>query len=191
MSVREDRLQAEYNAMKKFRSKVVSWETVGNHNPPDVYHFTYDLRSVVGFSNGKPKFHKGFKVEVKFPSDYPRGKPEVRLISKPYPYHPNIWKSGRFCLEGTQHWIPGIGVPLDWICQMVGEMIAFQEVYLDSPANGDRTLRNWVKDTRNFRSVSKVANPVDPSPIRLPDLEDAISWGDDSSALPRERIQFG
>lgn len=177
--------------MKKFRSNVVSWTTVGNHNPPEVYHITYDLRSVVGFSRGKPRFHKGFTVEVKFPPDYPRGKPDVRLISKPYSYHPNIWKDGRFCLEGTQNWIPGIGVSLDWICQMVGEIIAFQEVYLRSPANADSTLKAWVKKELKFRSHSKVSNPVDPSPIRLPDLDDAISWGGEVSSESHQRIRFG
>lgn len=191
MSVHDDRLQAEYTAMRKFRSQVVTWEKVGNMSPPDTYIFTYNLKSVVGFKNGTPKFHQGFKVRVNFPTDYPRGKPEVRLISKPYPFHPNIWEDGHFCLEGTQHWIPGIGVPLDWICQMVGEMIAFQEVYLGSPANGNGKLKNWVTSTLKFRSQSKVDNPVDPSPIRLPDLEDAISWGSEPTPPARPRIQFG
>lgn len=190
MSVREDRLRAEYNAMRKFRSNVITWQPVGNNNPPDEYHFVYNLRSIVSFSNGKPKYHKGFKVKVRFPTDYPRGKPDVWLVSKPYPYHPNIFTNGRFCLEGTQNWIPGIGVPLDWICQMVGEMIAFQEVYSRSPANGNSTLANWVEKELRFRSPSKVSNPVDPSPIRLPDLEDAISWGSEPSP-PRQRIRFG
>jgi ubiquitin-protein ligase len=195
MDVREDRLWAEYNAMKKFRSQVVTWETVGGNNPPDVYHFTYNLKSIVGFdSNGKPRFHTGFKVEVKFPRDYPRSKPDVRLVSKLWPYHPNIWaRDGRFCLEGTQHWIPGIGVSLDSICQMIGEIIAFQEVNLNSPANGDQTLRKWIRNELHFfkDAPTKVMDPVDPSPIRLPDIEDAIRWGDDEAPAPEPRIRFG
>lgn len=193
MGVREDRLWAEYNAMKKFRSEVVTWETVGNNSPPDVYHFTYTLKSIVGFSSkGKPKFHTGFKVEVRFPPDYPRGRPKVYLIGEPWPYHPNIWaRDGRFCLEGTQHWIPGIGVPLDWICLMVGEIIAFQEVYLGSPANSDPTLTDWIENTLRFEGVAKTTNPVDSSPIRLPDVEDAIRWGDDKPSTSGPRIRFG
>jgi ubiquitin-protein ligase len=192
MGVREDRLWAEYNAMKKFRSQVVTWRTIGNSKPPDVYYFTYNLKSIVGFnSNGQPKFHTGFEVGVHFPPNYPRSKPEVRLASEPWPYHPNIWaQDGRFCLEGTQHWIPGIGVPLDWICQMVGEIIAFQEVYLGSPANADTTMADWIKNNLDFKGIAKVANPVDPSPIRLPDVEDAIRWGDEA-ATSGQRIRFG
>lgn len=193
MSVREDRLRAEHNAMKKFRSRVVTWETIGNSNPPDVYHFTYNLKSIISIRNGDPQYHKGFKIEVRFPPDYPRKSPEVRLISKPWPFHPNIWvQDGRFCLEGTQHWIPGIGVPLESICQMVGEIIAFQEVNLKSPANGDSALRDWVVKNLRIENVATVTNPVDSSPIRLPDAVDAIKWGgDDSSSKPAPRIKFG
>ncbi len=191
MSVREDRLQAEYNAIHRFRSQVITWQTIGSSNPPDVYHLTYNLNSITGFYNDRPQFHRGFKVKVRFPTDYPRSAPEVRLISNPRPFHPNIWSDGRFCLEGTQKWIAGIGVPLDSICQMVGKIIAFQEVNLNSPANNDSTLRNWVVNNLRIENIATVTNPVDPSPIRLPDAADAIRWGDEPPAPPRPRIRFG
>lgn len=190
MGVREDRLKAEYKDMQRFRSQVVTWRTVGNSNPPDTYHFTYNLKSIVGFKNGRPQYHTGFEAEVRFPPGFPRRKPEVRLTSKPWPIHPNIWRDGRFCLEGTSHWIPGIGVSLNAICQMVGEIIAFQEVYLGSRANLDETLTNWVQHNLAMMSLSKVANPVDPSPIRLPDAIDAIRWGDEKPST-EPRIRFG
>jgi ubiquitin-protein ligase len=185
MGVRENRLSAEHKAMSKFRSNVMKWESVGSSNPPEVYVVTYDLKSIVGFSNGSPQYHKGFKVEIRFPTDYPRGKPEVRLISSPRPFHPNIWvRDGRFCLEGDQQWIPGIGVPLDSLCLMMGEIIAFQHVNLRSPANPDVTLINWI----NSNSAKL---PVDTTPIRLPDAEDTIQWGKAESAPPPPRIRFG
>lgn len=191
MGVREDRLRAEHSAMQKFRSNVVTWRVVGSDNPASTYHITYDLKSIVGFSgNGTPKYHKGFDVEVRFPGDYPRGKPEVRLLKKPWPVHPNIWSDGRFCLEGTQHWIPGIGVPLDALCYMIGEIIAFQEVNRKSPANGDGKLDEWILNNLEFNSATKVANPVDPSPIRSADVEDAIRWGAKSTDN-KPRIRFG
>ena len=193
MGVRESRLRSEYKAMQEFRTRVVAWQTIGNNDPPDVYHFTYKLKSIVGFKkNGTPTYHTGFKVEIRFPPNYPRSKPDVRLINKPWPVHPNIWVDGRFCLEGTQHWIPGIGVSLDSICQMVGEIIAFQEVYLGSPANNDAILKSWVQKNLKFQGIASVTNPVDPTPIRLPDVQDAIRWGSDKPAERRgPRIRFG
>lgn len=193
MGVREDRLRAENEAMKKFRSQVVRWQTVGPNQTLDRYHFDYTLKSIVGFhSNGAPQYYTGFKVEVHFKPDYPRSSPEVRLISTPWPFHPNVWRDGRFCLEGTQHWIPGIGVPLDAICLMVGEIIAFQEVNLNSPANADTILHSWIRAYLYFEngSSTKVTNPVDPAPIRLPDTEDSIRWGE-SSSPKKPRIHFG
>ncbi len=195
MSVREDRLWAEYQTIKKWRSHVVTWRTIGNSNPPYFYEFFFDLKSIIGFdSNGKPVFHKGFKVTVEFDGDYPREKPIVRfdIKAKPWPLHPNIWKSGVVCLEGTQNWIPGIGAPIDSICQMVGEIIAFQEVYIQSPANPDDQLIKWIERNLKFEEGTKnrVKNPVDPSLVRLPDLEDVIAWGDDSPRT-QGRITFG
>lgn len=180
MGVREERLLAEFEAIKRFRSKTMTWEAARG-NPPDEYRFTYALKSIVVFNNKAPVFHKGFVVEVKFPLEFPRKQPIVRLVGEPKPFHPNIWADGRFCLEGSQHWIPGIGVPLDSLCQMVGEIIAFQTFNLDSPANNDRTLRDWL--------LSNAHNlPIDNSAIRLPDIEDTIRWGREDN---NQRIRFG
>jgi ubiquitin-protein ligase len=196
MSVREDRLRAENAAMRKWRSDVVKWKSVSKTEPPDKYEITYSLKSIVGFdANKKPIYHTGFKVVVEFPPDYPRAKPEVFLSpdSKPWPWHPNIWTDGRFCLEGTQHWIPGLGAPLDSICQMIGEMLAFQEVYIKSPANGDKFLLDWVE--KNFKleegTLNRVRNPVDTSTIRLPDIEDTIRWGTEKNEKGSGKIIFG
>lgn len=195
MGVRDDRLSAEYAAMKKWRSDVVTWRATGNSNPPDKYELSYNIKSIVDFdSNNNPVYHKGFKVIVEFPSDYPRSKPEVVLSSssKPWPLHPNIWRDGRLCLEGTQHWIPGIGAPLDSICQMIGEMIAYQEVYTKSPANANSILLAWVEKNLKLEkgTANRVKNPIDTSTIRLPDIEDTIRWGDESKK-DSGKIVFG
>lgn len=199
MGVREDRLFAEYASMKKWRSDVVSWKTIGNSNPPDKYEFRYNLTSIVGFdTNSKPILHKGFTVLVEFPLNYPRIKPEINLDmkSKPWPFHPNIfWKEGVFCLEGTQHWIPGIGVSITSMCQMMGEMIAFQEVFIKNPANSNEVLLNWVE--KNLRleegTLNKIKNPIDSSVIRLPDIEDTLVWGNDekNKSSNSGKIVFG
>lgn len=192
MTVRDARLQSEYESMLRFRSDVLRWETIGTAEPPDRYRLIYNLRSIIGFNaQGGPTYHRGFTVEVRFPDDYPRGKPTVLMASTPWPVHPNIWKqNGNFCLEGNQNWIPGVGVPLDALSYMIGEIIAYQEVNLKSPANPDDVIRQWVQNNLRFEFGSKVSNPVDNSPIRLPDAEDTIRWGSEPPAEP-PRIVFG
>ncbi len=190
MTVRDARLQSEYEAMLRFRSDVLKWQTIGNADPPDRYRLTYNLRSIIGFNaQGQPTYHRGFTVEVRFPPDYPVGKPTVIVASEPRPFHPNIFGNGHFCLEGNQHWIAGVGVPLDALAYMIGEIIAFQEVNLKSPANPEYRLHYWVSNNLRFEYGSKVANPVDGTPIRLPDAADTIRWGDEPPPPPR--IVFG
>jgi len=194
MSVREDRLMAEYETMKKWRSRVVEWRAIGNSKSPDKYEVTYHVKSIIGFDNGRPLTHTGFKVIIEFSGDYPRVKPDVHLDSqRPWPIHPNIWPDGRFCLEGDQHWIPGVGVPMDAICQMIGEILSYQEVNIRSAANGNAAMIDWVKKNLVFETGSntKVKNPIDPSPIRLPDIDDSVKWGTDDQEPPQQRIVFG
>jgi ubiquitin-protein ligase len=145
MNVHQARLQAEYEAMQKFRSQVVTWETLGDSRPPDTYTFTYYVRSIVGFENDAPIYRDRHKVKVHLPPNYPRCPPAVRVVSQPYVLHPNIYPSGRVCIE--DRWKP-IGMYLDTICELVGQLIAYQKMNLSSPANSGDTLLAWVKPNR-------------------------------------------
>ena len=189
-TTRDKRLQSEYEAMLRFRSDVVMWQTFGPADPPDYYRLTYNLRSIIGFNaQGQPNYHRGFAVDVRFPANYPLDRPTVTLASEPRPLHPNIYANGHLCLDGNQHWIAGVGVPLDSLCYMIGQIIAFQEVNLGSVAHREPRLMTWVTNQLRFDYGSKVANPVDSSPIRLPDAADSIRWGDEPPEPPR--IVFG
>lgn len=197
MDVKEERLQSEYETIKKWRSDVVSWKSIGDADPPEHYEIFYNLKSIIGFDKaGEPIHHTGFKVLIKYDGDIPRVGPVIRfdIKTKPWPFHPNIWTDGVVCTEGTVNWLPGTGVPIDSICQMVGEIIAFQEVNINSPANTDEQLTTWVEKNLVFENgaETKVRNPVDNSTVRLPDSDDVITWGDeDDSSHSEKRIVFG
>lgn len=183
MGVREDRLRADYEAIRRFRSHVVRYQVISRTDPPEVYRIYYDLKSLVSLQGGVPHFKRGHEVKIEYPPDYPRARPSVRVISSPPPLHPNIWKDGRVCIE--DRWIPGIGIPLDGICELVGKIIAYQEYNLGSPANGDRQLVEWIEAHRDQL-------PLDSVQIRLPDVSDAVQWGDEEYLLPPSaRITFG
>lgn len=180
MSVREDRLKSEYQAMIKYRSKVVSWRA--NHaRKPDQYVIFYDLKSIIGIRNGKPRYDSGFEVEISFPQQFPVVGPKIYLVGNKRPLHPNIWEDGRICTEGDVNWIAGIGVPLDALCTMIGEIISFQEVNLGSVANPHSELIDWIRSNLRFITKTKVENPVDSSDVRLSNLEDAVQFADSSS----------
>lgn len=181
MSVHEARLWAEYEALQKFRSRVVTWEPIGYSKPPDVYRVTYQLRSLVGFEGSTPIFKTGHEVEIELSPDYPRCPPVVWIISRPIVLHPNIWTQGRVCIE--DRWKP-VGMYLDTICELVGKMIAYQTVNIYSPANRDPRLLDWVRANQdNPRYI-----PTDNSQIRLPAPEDTIVWGSEVEAPPWQII---
>jgi ubiquitin-protein ligase len=181
MNVHEVRLQAEYEAMQELRSQVATWEVIGSSNPPDTYRFSYHLRSIVGFEDDMPVYRDRHTVKVHLPPNYPRCPPTVRLVSKPYVLHPNIYISGRVCIE--DRWKP-VGMYLDTICELVGQLIAYQKMNLSSPANRDDTLFAWVERNRHDPDVI----PTDSARIRLPQVKDAIVWGcEEAPSEPRIR----
>ncbi|NJN66842.1 MAG: ubiquitin-conjugating enzyme E2 [Chloroflexaceae bacterium] len=182
MGVREDRLQSEYEAMQKFRSDVVTWETIGRGHPPDHYRISYHLRSFQSFdAQGNPQIvEQVWKVDIKMPPNYPWGKPEASFVGTPV-YHPNVWKIGDICIEDQYE--AGIGIPLDVLCEHIGKIIAYQEYNLGSPANDDDQLVDWI--THFGESML----PTDPRNIR----KAQISFGELSRTTepPRPKIKFG
>lgn len=182
MSVHEIRLQSELGAMQKFRSQVVTWETVGSTMPPDTYRITYHLRSIIALEDSTPIYRDRHQIEVHLPPKYPRCPPSVHIITRPYVYHPNVYKSGRVCIE--DRWKP-VGMYLDTICELVGQMIAYQKVNLGSPANPDAQLMAWVHANQDNASLI----PTDKSQIRLPEVKDTIVWGE-TAATPKSRIEW-
>jgi len=106
----------------------------------------------------------------------------VNVISQPYVLHPNIYKSGRVCIE--DRWKP-VGMYLDTICELVGQLVAYQKMNLSSPANPDTVLMAWVEANRHNPAVI----PTDSVQIRLPQVEDAIVWGREED-VPLPRIQW-
>ena len=183
MGVREQRLWADYDALKRFRSRVMHFTILSVTEPPEAYRIHYDLKSLTTLNNGRPQFKAGHDIEIRYTPEYPKQKPIVRVVSSPPPLHPNIWRDRRVCIE--DRWIPGIGIPLDNICELVGKLIAYQEYNLASPANNDPALLAWVRARE--RDL-----PLDRSQIRLADSGDAIQWGDaDDLPAPPLRITFG
>ena len=191
-SVREKRLQAELKAMRNFRSRVLTWKTQGNPNAPDTYILDYQLKSIVSMNNGNPVYDTGFQVSISFPRQYPRVKPDIKFVGK-RPIHPNVYASGNICTEGDVQWIPGVGFPLDSLCTMIGQIIAYQEVNLGNPAYGNSALFTWIKKNLNFVNDTRVSNPVDPTQIRMADLGDALTFGTSNKSVSRSkpRISFG
>lgn len=181
MSVRDTRLVAELEAMKLFGSDVMRWETIGNNLLPDRYHFHYDLASVssIDAKGNVVTERRMWTVELVMPANYPWGKPEVRFVGN-HIWHPNVWVGGDICIEDRYH--AGIGIPLDSLCEHIGQIIAYQKYNLNSPANGDQRLRMWIL-THGEQSL-----PTDTRDIRRPRI---VLGSTQNLSAPPSRIKFG
>lgn len=191
MNVRDSRLSKEYHDLKKQKSNVITWETIGPDFPAYQYLIHYDLKSIVGFdSRGYPVFHKGFDVKIRYPLSFPEKGPVVSLASSPQLIHPNIYDDGRICFEGEQNWVTWIGFSLHSLIYMLGKIIAYQEVNLPEAATSDEDLKQWVKENFEFdRETTTVLNPVDPSEMWATSYDDVII--PDKNQKDSNRIVFG
>jgi ubiquitin-protein ligase len=162
--VRAARLKSEFEAMQNFSSDVLRWEAIGKKIPPDHYRLLYDLTSISGMEpNDTPQIvRKVWMVEVLLPPNYPWGKPEVRFVGDQI-LHPNVWVNGDVCIEDKYQ--AGIGIPLDSLCEHIGQIIAYQKCNLNSPANANKDLQLWI------RSQSNQQLPTDSRQIRLSRIE--------------------
>jgi ubiquitin-protein ligase len=175
MSVRDDRLHAEFEAMQLFNSTVMRIERVEGSPWPDIYYLFYDLTSIVSWNGGTPSYHSGFSVRINMPLRFPSKGPTVHFISQPYPVHPNIWPDGRICY--TDKWPRYIGIPLVNICEMVGQIISYQKMNINDPANPK--VLTIVQSNRHLF-------PTDKRQIRLPDRTNPAQ-----PLRTQSRIKFG
>lgn len=145
MSVTEDRLKAEYEAMQQFKSDIVTWEVLEWYkrpNCPSKYRFKYNLRSLIRQNNNQPAIvQRIWQIDVQLPHNYPWGKPRVSFFGDSI-YHPNVWKNGDVCIEDT-YW-SGVGIPLDTLCEHIGQILAYQKHNVNSAACADKELIEWM-----------------------------------------------
>lgn len=85
------------------------------------------------------------EVSVQLGAAYPRLMPE--LTWRTPIFHPNISSSGVVCLGGYgTHWVPSL--QLDRLCEMLWDMIRYQNYDVDSPYNREAAL--WAKSQREY-----------------------------------------
>lgn len=113
------------------------------------------------------------------PANYPWGKPQVSFVGNRI-WHPNVWVNGDICIEDRYQ--AGIGIPLDSLCEHIGQIIAYQKYNLNSPANGDQRLRMWIL------THGEEALPTDTRDIRRPRI---VLGSTQNPSTPPSRIKFG
>ncbi len=150
------RLKADRRAMESLRSesRIIDFDCQGD--PPTHYRVRFFGRGLWRADGAKDVLiRERHEVEILLGASYPRMIPD--LSWKTPIFHPNISASGVVCLGGYgTHWVPSLN--LDELCEMLWEMIRYQNFDVESPYNRDAAL--WAR-TQNAWSF-----PVDRRPIR-------------------------
>lgn len=154
--IRNIRLKNDFQEMKNIRGSIINWEILKGVQPHvEEYKLTVNVRCIIGPT---PTYRSKHEIKLVIPDDYPiKAAPIATMLTKPYPYHPNWFESGRWCY-GTWNIAEGLG---HYVIRMVRTLLYDVEITNErSPANG--AANDWFKRNRN--------NGLFPSDkLRLPD----------------------
>jgi len=155
-SPRTRRLRTDLKALESLRNDSTILDFVAQGNPPESYVITFHGRGLYR-REGNPEtlVRDSHEVAVRLGASYPRVMPEMGWRSPIF--HPNISGSGVVCLGGYgTYWVPSLN--LDELCEMLWDMIRFQNYDPSSPYN--REAARWIEHQREFTL------PIDTRPIR-------------------------
>ena len=148
MTARLRRLLSDYDKVRtEFAGhKYITVEPMGGQ-PPERYRVTYRLPGLRwDAAHGRPIIVSNHVAEIILQQDYPREKPQCRLITEIW--HPNF---GPYICIGD-HWAAGESLA-DVIVQ-IGDMIQYKTYNPKSPLNG--LAARWAQENSTFLPVGNV-----------------------------------
>ena len=155
-SPRIRRLRSDLKALEalKRESTILAFKTQGN--PPDEYLVRFHGKGFARSPDGEDvQVQEDNEVRICLGASYPREMPEMHWRTPIF--HPNISGAGTVCLGGYgTFWVPSLN--LDELCEMLWDMIRYQNFDVTSPYNRDAA--EWAKYQRKYKF------PIDPRPIR-------------------------
>ena len=155
-SPRIRRLRTDLNVLERLRQESTILDFTSQDNPPESYLITFRWKGLYRPTDSRQvAISERHEVAIRLGASYPRSMPEMEWRTPIF--HPNISGSGVVCLGGYgTYWVPSLN--LDELCEMLWDMIRFQNYDPSSPYNRDAAL--WVESQREFTL------PVDSRPIR-------------------------
>lgn len=155
-SPRIRRLRTDLKALEALKADSTILEFEARGNPPEEYLVRFCGK---GFSLGSEParvvVQEVHEVAIALGASYPRVVPGLQW--KTPIFHPNISGSGTVCLGGYgAYWVPSLN--LDELCEMLWDMIRYQNYDVTSPYN--REAAEWARTQREYPL------PIDPRSIR-------------------------
>ena len=117
--------------------------------PPyvDAYELTVYIRSIVG---PEPTYRGVHKIHLSLPSGYPKSDyPKVVMISKPYPYHTNWFRSGAWCYGSASLCTEGLG---NFVVRLM-QSLQFDPNLIDTDSAANLDAANWYRQNKNISGM--------------------------------------
>jgi len=150
-NIRISKLNSEINQIKKNESlKALGIVIEPNTENIGIWHATFKGPEGTPYEGGV------FRVEIKFPDNYPFSAPQIVFLNKVF--HPNIYMNGKICLDilGGQ-WTPVMNVQI----ALLSLISLLDDPNIDSPANSDAaSLYKRDRDAYNKKVKEFMNNAV-------------------------------
>jgi ubiquitin-protein ligase len=147
--------------MENIRRPWLTWRIVSGAAPfVEEYELQLQLRTIIG---PKPEYRDKHVIRVSLGTDYPIGKPVLKMLTRPPPFHPNWWRTGLWC-SGKWHVYESIGAH---IVRMIQTLQYDSEITQDEDS-ANLAARNWYRARRGSSLF-----PCDQTP--LPDPTGALT----------------
>ncbi|MFN0201015.1 MAG: ubiquitin-conjugating enzyme E2 [Bacteroidia bacterium] len=93
--IRNIRLKNDFKEMCNIKGAMIQWEIVSGTAPfVEEYKLTIKVRTII---NNTPTYRNEHILKLLVPSNYPKTAPQIEMQTKPYPFHPNWYTSGKWC----------------------------------------------------------------------------------------------
>lgn len=142
------RRASDYMELMSMRGPVLDVKPVSGIPPyVDAYEITIHVRSIVG---PEPTYRGVHKVHISLPAGYPTSDfPKAVMISKPYVYHTNWFRSGAWCYGSGSHCTEGLG---NFVIRLI-KSLQFDENLIDTESAANLDAANWYKQHRHIHGM--------------------------------------
>jgi ubiquitin-protein ligase len=95
-SIRNRRLANDYNEMDSISGSGIIEIVSMRGTPPHVeeYEIEIYIRSII---SANPEYRTQHRVRISLPESYPQAPPQIEMLSVPSVFHPNWYRSGKWC----------------------------------------------------------------------------------------------
>jgi ubiquitin-protein ligase len=152
---RRVRLKNDFLEMENIRGSLVLWRPAAGVQPfVEEYELTVRVSTIIGPDRETRQEHI---IRLRLPEGYPVTAPETHMLTRPQPFHPNWYITGKWCY-GTWDMAEGLG---HHVVRMI-RTLQFDAEITNAGSAANSAARDWYNSNQH-----KGWFPVDTQ--RLPD----------------------